>query len=406
MAAGVGIIGAGQAALQVATSLRQGGYGEPICIFGAERHPPYQRPPLSKAVLAGEANVDTVPLRASAFYTDNKIELITGCEVTAFDPAARSVTAGGTTHAFDHLVVATGAEPRALPVPGANLAGVLMLRSLDDALQLKDALAKPRQLVVIGGGFIGLEVAASATKLGSSVTVVEALPRVLARATAPVMAEAITLRHRDKGVTILTGAGVARLEGTRAVEAVVLADGTRLPADLVLVGIGVKPADALARAAGLAVDNGIVVDAMLRASAPNVYAIGDVARFPTRYAPKPVVLESVQNAIDQAKAAALTILGKGVAYDAVPWFWSDQFDMKLQTTGLAFDVDETVVRGDPHSLSFSTFLLRAGTIIAVESLNRPADHMIGRRLVAAGARIAPSSLADANFDLKRAALAS
>lgn len=404
MALGVGIVGGGQAALQVATSLRQGGYGEPIRIFGAEPYPPYQRPPLSKAVLAGEASVDTVPLRAPAFFTDNKIELITGRPVEAIDPAARAVIAGGATHAFDHLVIATGAEPRALPVPGAELDGVLLLRSLADALKLKDALATPRKLVVIGGGFIGLEVAASATKLGSSVTVVEALPRVLARATAPVMAAAITQRHRDKGVTILTGAAVARLEGKRAVAAVVLADGTRLAADLVLVGIGVKPADSWARAAGLATANGIVVDALLRTAAPNVYAVGDVARFPTRFAPHPVVLESVQNAIDQAKAAAATILGKGAPYDAVPWFWSDQFDMKLQTTGLAFDVGETVVRGDPQSLSFSAFLLRGGAVIAVESLNRPADHMIGRRLVADGARIAPAALADLNFDLKRVAL--
>ncbi|KAA5599542.1 NAD(P)/FAD-dependent oxidoreductase [Blastochloris sulfoviridis] len=403
MGAGVVIVGGGQAGLQLATSLRQGGYGEAIRIIGAEPYAPYQRPPLSKAVLSGEAGVDTVPLRAPAFFADNRLDLVTGRRVEAIDPGARTVTAGADTIAYDHLIVATGADVRKLPVPGAELEGVLYLRGLDDALKLKEALARPRQVVVIGGGFIGLEVAASATKLGSKAVVVEALPRVLARSTAPAMASAIVRRHGEKGVEIKTGAGVSRIEGEGAVSAVVLSDGTKLPADLVVVGIGVVPAAGIAQAAGIATDNGIVVDELLRTSAPGVFAIGDVARFPTRFAPKPVLVESVQNAIDQGKAVAATILGKPKPYDAVPWFWSDQFDMKLQTTGLAFDVEEAVVRGDPDSLAFSVFLLRGGRVIAVDTLNKPADHMIGRRLVTAGTRLSAAEIADPSFDLKQAA---
>ncbi|ALK10383.1 NAD(P)/FAD-dependent oxidoreductase [Blastochloris viridis] len=405
MSAGVVIIGGGQAGLQVATSLRQGGYGEAIRIIGAEPYAPYQRPPLSKAVLSGEAGVDTVPLRGQVFFTDNRLDLVTGRRVEAIDPGSKTVTAGADTIAYDHLIIATGADVRKIPVPGADLPGVLYLRGLDDALKLKEALTTPRNVVVIGGGFIGLEVAASATKLGSSAVVVEALPRVLARSTAPAMADAIVRRHTEKGVKIMTGAGVARIEGEGKVSAVVLSDGTTLAADLVVVGIGVVPAAGIAKAAGIDTDHGIVVDPLLRTSAPDVFAIGDVARFPTRFAPRPVMVESVQNAIDQGKAVAATILGKGAAYDAVPWFWSDQFDMKLQTTGLAFDIDETVVRGDADSLAFSVFQLKGGRVIAVDSLNKPADHMIGRRLVAAGAQLRTEDLADPSYDLKRAAMA-
>ena len=301
---------------------------------------------------------------------------------------------------YDRLVLATGTRPRALTLPGADLPGLFALRGIEDADALGAALQAARNVVIIGGGFIGLEVAATARAKGLSVTVVEAAPRVMARAVAPAVSAWFEAMHRSIGTTVLTGTGVAAIEGTTRVETVILSDGARLPADLVLVGIGAVPNAELALAAGLSCPNGIAVDAQGRTADPDIFAVGDCALHPNPYAGGPFRLESVQNAIDQAKAVAAALLGDAVPYDAVPWFWSDQGSVKLQTTGLPINPDAHVLRGDPSEGRFTVFHLKDGRIIAADSVNMPADHMAARRLVAARAVITPETLADPAIPLK------
>jgi 3-phenylpropionate/trans-cinnamate dioxygenase ferredoxin reductase subunit len=397
---GVVIVGAGQAGLQCTASLRDGGYDGAITLLGAEPHLPYQRPPLSKAVLLGKQGVADVALRDAAWFADQRITFHAGTRATAIDRAARRVETTAGMMPYDHLVLATGAHARSMVLPGAGLDGVMTLRSLDDALALKAAIETTENVVVIGGGFIGLEVAAVAARLGRQVAVIEAAPRLMARAVSATVSDAFLALHRAHGVDVRLAARVAAIEGSARVEWVRLADGTRLPAELVLLGVGAAPDTTLAGAAGLPCPNGISVDADMRTPDACVFAIGDIAWHPNPHAGGHIRLESVQGAIDQAKCVASAILGHAQPYAALPWFWSDQFDAKLQIAGYGAGHDQAVTRGDPLGGKFSVFLYRAGRLVAVESVNRAADHMSARRLLTAGRSVPPALAADPSADLK------
>ena len=401
MADGLVIVGGSYAAAQIAAAARQAGYAEPIRMFSAEDVLPYQRPPLSKAFLTGNGEDKTLPLRADSFYRDQNIDVELNAPVAAIDRAARRIVLeSGKTVAYDKLALAVGARPRPLELPGAGLEGVFALRTLADARRIKESLAATSNVVVIGGGFIGLEVASAAAKLGKQVTVLEAQERLLGRACPPVIADWIAKLHAGHGVAIRCSARIASLEGPGRVRAVKLADGSEIPAEVVIVGIGVLPNVELAQAAGLACDNGIVVDRFARTSDPDIVAAGDCTRFPSPYAEAPVRLESVQNATDQSRSAVAAILGQEMPHENVPWFWSDQYDMKLQMTGLSQGHDVHAVRGSMDEGRFSVFYFKRGALIGTDSINRPADHMLSRRLVAARAKVSPSQAEDASFDLK------
>jgi 3-phenylpropionate/trans-cinnamate dioxygenase ferredoxin reductase component len=398
----VAIVGAGQAGFQTASSLRQEGFAGRIVLIGDEPALPYQRPPLSKSYLAGESGLDELWLRPEAFYEKQQIDLVTGETVAAIDRPGRSLRlASGGEIACDHIVIATGARFRPLAVPGADRDGVLPLRTLADADILRERLANAREVVVVGAGFIGLEFAAVARAVGVAVHIVEVTLHPMGRVVSAQTSRFFTAAHRGWGTTISLGTGVARILGTDGrVAAVETSDGRISPADLVLVCIGVIPNAELARGAGLAVDNGIVVDEYLATGASEIAAIGDCANFPTRFADGRVRLESVQNGVDQARAAAARIAGKQARYDKVPWFWSDQADLKLQIAGITAGHDAAVVRGDPESGSFSVFCFARGRLLGVESINRPADHIVARRLLAGDPCLAPEQAADESFDLK------
>lgn len=377
------IVGAGQAAAQAVTTLRAKGFDGPIVVFGDETHPPYQRPPLSKAFLSGEMSADRLELKGAHFYQQHSVDLRLGARVMRLEPRERRIElSGGEALAYDSLLIATGARARRIPIPGAELKGVHFIRGIDDAGQLREVLRPGARLVIIGGGYIGLEVAAKARQLGASVTVVESQARVLARCVATPLSEFLTAQHRAQGVEILTGAGVDAIEGGISAEAVRLGDGRRLDADAVLIAVGAVPNQELAAEAGLAASNGILVDAATRTAAPGIHAAGDVALFPSARYGRLVRLESVQNAIDQAKAAAMWMLGEPVHYDPVPWFWSDQYDLKLQIVGLSDGHDRTELEGNPEERRFSLRYFREGRLIAVDSINDPRSHMLARRSLA------------------------
>ena len=404
------IVGAGQGGLQVAASLREGGFDGAIVLVGDEPGLPYQRPPLSKGYLTGEVGADRLLLRREAFYVDRRIDLLAGERAVAIDrPGRRVRLASGGALAYDHLVLATGARDRPLPVPGAELDGVLRLRTRAEAELLRQRLAGGvRDAVVVGAGFIGLEFASVAAKLGARVHVIEMTRRPMARAVSPDVSAFFHAAHAGAGAGILFGATVARLVGADGrVAGVETGDGLRIPADLVVVGIGVVPNTELAAGAGLAVDDGIVVDEHLLTADPAISAVGDCAAYPSRFAAGRVRLESVQNAVDQARCVAARLAGRPPApYAAVPWFWSDQGKLRLQIVGLTAGHDVAVVRGDVEGGAFSVFCFRGRRLVGIESVNRPADHMAGRRLLAGGwPDLAPEQLADAGFDLQAQAAA-
>ncbi len=403
MAAGTVIVGTGQAGFQTAASLRAEGYQEPITLIGEEPHIPYQRPPLSKGFALDQQDIESIELRPQKFYQDHRINLLTGKNVTAMDRAAKQVTMeSGGRIPYERLVLAVGARNRLLPVKGAELDGVLYLRSLDEAMVVKERLKNAQEIVVIGGGFIGLELAAVACTLGKSVTVLEALPRLMSRVVAPIISEFYRELHSSSGVNVLCGATVSEIAGSGGkVRAVVLRDGTRYPADLVLVGIGVVPNIELARDAGLRISNGIAVDENLQTDDENIFAIGDCAEHPCVFARARIRLESVQNAADQAQCVAATIAGRRNRYRALPWFWTDQFDIKLQMAGISQGHDLIATRGDRESRKLSVFYFRENQLVAIDSINRPLDHMIGRKLLAAGVPLTPEQAADENVDLKK-----
>ena len=400
--AGTVIVGAGQGGFQTAASLREHGYAEPIVIVGDEGVPPYQRPPLSKAYLLGEMSADRLTFRPQAFYDTRNIALMLADPAVAIDRAAQRVTlTSGASLAYDHLVLALGARNRLLPIDGAGLDGVMYLRTMVESDAMRARLEAAKDIAVIGAGFIGLEIAAVASKLGKNVKVVEALPRVMSRAVTPLLSSFFAQAFAEWGVELLLDARLARIDGAAGrVTGITLGDGRSLPADLVLVGIGIVPNVEIAQAAGLPVANGIVVDAELATADPRVSAIGDCAAFPDSTGGALIRLESVQNAVDQARCVARRIAGKPEPYAAVPWFWSDQRDLKLQMVGLTGGCDRTVVRGAPESRAFSVFCFRGDRLLGIESVNRAADHMFGRRLLAAGQSISPDEAADPSFDLK------
>jgi 3-phenylpropionate/trans-cinnamate dioxygenase ferredoxin reductase subunit len=408
VSAGTLIVGASQAGLQLAVSLRDLGYADPIALIGEEPHAPYQRPPLSKEFLSGSAEPGTLAFRTDAFFRDSGIELIPGEQVTDLAvPAGSSApgiagTSSGRELPFDRLALTVGASPRRLGVPGSTLPGICYLRSLDDATLLRSQLTGASRVVVVGGGFIGLEAAAVARALGASVTVVEAADRLIARAVAPVVSEFYRRAHERRGTTVLTSASVTafRAEGGR-VGGVLLADGTDLPADLVVVGVGVVPRTELAEKLGLACDGGIVVDASARTSEPSVVAAGDCTVQPHPLTGVGLVrLESVNNAVSQATMAAATLVGAPSVPANVPWFWSNQGDLRLQIAGLSTGFDQHVVRGEPDSEKFAVLYYREGRLLAVDAVNSPPDYMVVRKALGLGATIPAHLAADAGTPLK------
>jgi len=400
--AGTVIIGTGLAGFQTASSLRAEGYQESITLIGEEPHIPYQRPPLSKGFPLGTQDRESIELRPAEFYHDHKINLITGERVAALQPANQHIQlASGSRIPYDKLVLAVGASNRLLPIPGARLDGVLYLRSLDEAIVLKERLAAAKNVAVIGGGFVGLELAAVACSLGKSVTVIEALARLMSRVVAPVISEYFVDLHASKSVNVICGTSVTEINGARGeVCSVALNDGRKFDADLVLVGIGVVPEVQLGQSAGLSVSNGIAVNEHLQTQNEDIFAIGDCAEHPCTFANARLRLESVQNAADQAQCVAATIAGKKEIYRALPWFWTDQFDVKLQMAGISHGHDRIVTRGHRESGKLSVFYFKNDRLIAVDSINRPLDHMLGRKLIAAGAAVTPEQATDENFDLK------
>jgi 3-phenylpropionate/trans-cinnamate dioxygenase ferredoxin reductase subunit len=396
------IVGAGQAGADVTGALRTAGYTGSITLIGDEAYAPYRRPPLSKAFLAGEATLESLYIKAPAAYTKQAVDCHFGTGVEAIDRAARQVRLyDGTTVPYEHLVLATGGRARRLSLPGAEHPNVHYIRTVDDILRLKEQFHAGSKLVIIGGGYIGLEVAAVGRKKELQVTLIEAMPRVLARVTTPDLSAFYERVHRKHGVDIRTGVGVHEFEGDPKVHTVVLTDGTRLPADLVIVGIGLVPNTELAEAAGLPVSNGIVVDQFTRTADPNIYAIGDCSNHVNEFYPgRRLRLESVPNATEQARVCAAAICGKPTPYNAVPWFWSDQYNLKLQMVGLSEGYDQSVVRGDMDTEAFSVFYLREGTLIAADTVSRAQDFMIAKRLIAERAKVTAAALADESVPLK------
>ena len=398
-------VGAGYAAGECAIKLRQAHYPHPITMIGTEPHLPYQRPPLSKAHLAGTMAADALLLRPDTAYANANITFLGGTTVEAIDRAARTIRLStGATMAYANLVLATGGHARRLTCPGASLDGVLALRTLDDVATIRAHMLPGRALVIIGGGYIGLEVAAVAIKLGVAVTIVEAAPRVLARVAGAEISAFYEKAHRQAGAAIITNATVSALTAAPAaphhVGGVTLADGRHLAADFVLAGIGLIPNDDLAGNAGLHVENGIWVDEYCRTEDPAILAIGDCANHPSAFLGRRVRLESIPNAIEQARVAADTIMGKLVPYAAIPWFWSDQYDLKLQAVGLADGHDQVVLRGDMDARSFIIFYLRAGVLIAADAVNKPGEFMLAKRLVGAGTRPDTAVLGNVAVPLK------
>lgn len=400
MSAGVLVVGGGQAAAQLAQSLREGGYAAPVVIVGEEASAPYQRPPLSKAYLAGDADRESLLLRDPSYYAEHDITVLTGerVEQVELDSAGggRATTSGGRDLPFEHLVLATGAASRQLPLPGFADGGVHCLRDLEDADRLAEALAGAREVVVVGGGFIGLEAAAVARARGCEVVVLEATDRLLGRAAPPEISTFVEAHHRAQGIHIRLGVRIAGLERADGRPVVTMEDGESLSADLVVVGVGAAPRTELAEQIGAAVDGGVVVDACTRTTLPGVYAIGDCTNgghvdFPGR-------MESVQNAIDQAKTCATTILGGEEPYATVPFFWSDQADLHLQMAGVIGAQDERLVRAGPHDISVLAF--RDGLFRGIATVNRPRDFMVGRRALHRGQGIDRSRVEDVALPLR------
>ena len=400
------IVGAGHGGAQAAIALRQAKFDGTIAVIGAEPELPYERPPLSKEYLAGDKAFDRILIRPAAFWQERGVEMLLGREVTAVDASAHTVTtADGERIGYRHLIWATGGSPRRLICAGHDLAGVHTVRTRADADRMMAELPGVTQAVVIGGGYIGLEAAAVLAKFGKQVVLLEALDRVLARVAGPDLSRFYEAEHRAHGVDVRLGVAVDCITGENGqASGVRLADGSIIPAQLVIVGIGIIPAVEPLLAAGAAGGNGVTVDAQCRTSLPDIFAIGDCALHANAFADGAEIrLESVQNANDQANVVAKTITGQDAAYHAVPWFWSNQYDLKLQTVGLSLGHDATILRGDPAARSFSIIYLKAGRVIALDCVNAVKDYVQGRKLVETAATPDPSRLADAATPLKELA---
>jgi len=384
MSSGVLIIGAGQAAAQLCISLRQGGFADAIRVVGDEPYLPYQRPPLSKEFLKERPAADTLYFRQEKFWADNNITLDLGVPVASVDVAKKRVTlADGREFDYGILFFATGTRARDLPLPGINLPGVFSLRKIDDVRKIRPALDEAKSIAIVGAGYIGLEVAAVMRQEGRAAIVVEAEDRVMKRVAGVELSAYFEKLHRERGVDIRLGARLAGIEGEGKATGLALTSGDKIAADVVLVATGARANDDLAAAAGIACDNGISVDHFARASVPDVYAAGDCANFFSQRYGRNIRLECVQNAIEQAKAAANAILGKPKVYDPVPWFWSDQYEIKLQITGLLDGYDSSELVGNPSEGKFSIDYRKGGKLIAVDSVNDGRAHMMGRKRIAA-----------------------
>src|SRR5882757_1038238 len=403
MAGPVVIVGAGHAGFQLAASLRQAGFKEPIYLINDEAHLPYQRPPLSKAYLKGTGGPDSLMFRPAKFYAAQNIDLIADHAIS-IDRAARKLKlASGTSLDYGHLVLATGARNRLLDIPNANLPDVRYLRILDDSEDMRKRLASSKHVVVIGAGFIGLEFAATARIKGLEVDVLELASRVMARAVTAEVSEYFQRQHTAAGIRIHLGVQATAIEAENGkVSGVSLGDGCHIPVDLVVVGVGVLPNVELAGEAGLPVASGIIVNEHLLTADPDISAIGDCALYASAKFGGSLRLESVQNATDHARCVAARLVGDDKPYDGHPWFWSDQGDDKLQMVGLTTGYDRVVLRGDPAQKAFSAFCYRSDKLVGIESVNRAGDHMFGRRLLAAGGSITAEQAADQHFDLKKA----
>ena len=396
------IIGAGHAGGTVAAVLRQQGHDKPIVLVGEEPHPPYQRPPLSKGWLKGEVGEDGLLLRPRAWYAENNVDLRTSSRVVEIDRKARRLTLStDETLDYDTLILATGARARKLVLPGSDLKGFLELRTIEDAEVIKAWFRPGFRLAIIGGGYVGLEVAASARKLGAEVDVLEREDRLLARVAGPVLSSFFRDVHEKNGVRFHFGVAVEGFEGLDGqVSGVRLTGRPTLHCDAVLVGVGAIPNDDLAKAAGLACDDGVIVDAQARTSDPHIFAIGDVTRRPMALYGRTVRLESVPNALEQARQAAAAIVGAPDPKPETPWFWSDQYDIKLQIGGMPFDVDQVVLRGDPAARKFALFHLSEGRVQAVEAVNSPPEFMVGRQWLASRREVDAGRLADTSIPIK------
>ena len=396
---GIVVIGAGQAAGQAAASLRQEGYEGEITIIGDEAQAPYQRPPLSKAYLSGEVGLDRVLVRPENFYADKGINLQTGVRVESINRADKTIaTSTGSTLSYDKLLIATGSRPRILNIEGSNLEGLHYLRTVDDVDGIRTAMEAAKNVCIVGGGYIGLEVAAVAKKAGHNVTVLEMEDRILQRVTTAEMSEFYHALHTGRGVDIRVNTMVSGFAGENGRVTSVLCGDESIPADLVIVGIGIIPNVELAEAAGLTCDNGIVVNDHCQTSDPDIYAAGDCTNHPNPILDRRLRLESVPNAMEQARTACSNMLGGDKTYAAVPWFWSDQYELKLQMVGFSADGDQSVLRGDKASNEFAVFYLKDGNVVAVDAVNSPKEFMVAKQLY--GKAVNEADLANPAFELK------
>lgn len=401
------IAGAGHAAGQVAVSLRQDGFSGRIVMIGEEPYLPYQRPPLSKAYLAGELELERMYVRHQNFYDEHNIDVRLSTRVEKINSGDRTVTlSDGRQESYHCLVLATGSHVRKLNIPGHDLDGMYYLRTLEDVHRIQENFKPGARLVIIGAGYIGMETAAVAVTRGLDVTVVETADRIMARALAPEVAAFFAQVHRDAGVKIECNRDPrAEILGDGKVEMLRGADGRELPADLIIAGIGVIPTTDIADAAGIECNNGIIVDECCRTSDPHILAIGDCTNHPNHLLGRRMRLESVHNALEQAKTAAATLCGKLKPYNQIPWFWSDQYDLKLQIVGLSGDHDQVIIRGDFADRSFAAFYMKGDLLIAVDAINSAREFMLSKKLIAQGARLEPEILADMSIDFKQLATA-
>jgi 3-phenylpropionate/trans-cinnamate dioxygenase ferredoxin reductase subunit len=398
------VVGGGQAGAQAVDTLRREGFAGRLLLICDEPALPYQRPPLSKRYLSGELTAERLPFRHSAFYEEHRVELRLGLPAVALDPRGRRLElADGEALSYDRLLLCLGATARRLTCPGADLPGLHYLRTVADVMLIRAAIKPGSHVVLIGGGYIGLEAAATCRQMGCEVTVLELADRVMNRVVAPCVSQFFAQEHRAQGIRILCNTRVTRLEGTGRIERVVCADGSEVAADAVIVGVGAVPTTALASDAGLACNDGIIVDEYCRTQDEAIFAAGDCANHPSPRYGRRVRIESVDNAFEQAKTAALNLLDRKIAHDRVPWFWSDQFDSKLLIAGLSLDYDQQVLRGDPASRSFSVCYLKGQELVAVEAINHSKDYMAARKLIAERAQMNAAKLADPNLALKEAA---
>lgn len=396
------IIGASHAAAQLAPALRQEGWEGKILIISDEGYIPYHRPPLSKALLAGEKTIDEIYIRPESVYQKADIEFLLNTRVESINREEKTlVLDNGKSLAYDKLALTVGSRVRKVNLPGADLDGIYYLRDMKDVEQIKTKIVSGKKAVIVGGGYIGLETAAVLKKLGMVVTVIEMMDRVLQRVTAPEVSAFYTRVHTEEGVNIVCGVGVDAFEGSKRIEKVVCNNGDSYEADLVVIGVGIVPNVELAEAAGLEVNNGIVVNEYAVTSDPDIVAAGDCTYHYNKIYASWLRLESVQNASDQARSAAASICGKEKVYDALPWFWSDQYDLKLQIAGLSQGYDELIIRGDREgSRSFAAFYLKSGIIISVDAVNMPAEFMLGKKLITNATLVDKEKLADATIPIK------